>query len=1578
MRLFVELIQKSLDKRRFLCYNIYRIKSLREETIRLRIKLRRTRNKNMTKIQALAFPAWPVGRSERSVFNTILAAVLAAVLILSLIPSLVIAQTSPPTAPSNLGLNGPVSASTIPLAWTDNSTNETHFVLYKKLTTANTYVYLTQLGSNVTNYTDISLPAGTSYDYSVQACLAGSGCSGQAYLIGVSTSGGSSGSSCTGLTLTFANNKTSYVAGENVDYTWTCTPSGNASYVMVQLVNSSGAATTYNTFTGSANTMSLGFSTSNLAVGSYTLRACFTSTCSPVTVSAGFSVAASSSGGSGSLPSSPSALTTSISGSNVTLTWTDNSSNETEFKVFDRMSGTTTWNFLNSVGTNVTSAVHINAPAGTHEYYVLACTSSGCSGTSNVVFATVGGSSTTPPPPPPPPSTYSGITAPSGLTTSVSGSNVNFTWTDNSSNETEFKVFDRMSGTTTWNFLNSVGTNVTSAVHTNAPAGTHEYYVLACTSSGCSGTSNVVFATVGGSSGVPTAPSNLRLAGPTSASTIPLAWNDNSTNEDKFNIDRKLTSASTYTFLIQLTGSNTTTYTDIGLPAGTSYDYRVQACLSGSGCSAYTYLDNVSATGTAVSQPAPRVESWGASVGTDGKSTIGIGFNTEMDRSTFTAQNVFLHKATDPATILVPGTMQTSDFYINLISSNPLVAGVEYISVIKAGVKNKAGASLASDYTCKFTAVASGYYAGCPAAATTYNSSLVGTVTDSAGSAVSNVGIHVFASNFTMSFGGMTDANGSYVISLPPATYMLEFYPPYNRTDLIKPSATTVAIMDGESKRFNFQFSLVTTVAKVISGTIRFSNGQPVTDAEVGAYNETTNSWTGAVTDSLGSFKFMVGTGKHKVSFRPRNPMTASWQWPGYFQDVEFTGDAAETRVLDFIVPTFDSKIIVTVIDDQGLTLPNAGIMLEQENSPAQYRRTEADGKAVFLVTPGKYILRGYLPTELGFVNPNPQFIEVGSVQTQELTLKFTKLTAASSVALFGKVSLEDGSAVSDAFIWAWSEQGGNAYGRTNVNGEFTIIVPYAGSYHVGAGREVAGFPYKSGEITINTEHATTGMVLTLVQYSATAFPKSVDIVKSVVETIVAQAQDGLQVVIPAQAAGTSGTVNVEMTPTIEVASSADAKVVGTVWQIDIKDQIGTAIKSFTDDLEITFPYDQASLLTEGVNIDALKPNYYDDTTGAWVEISDYTLDKDNQAFVIRINHLTRFALLAPADTTPPAMPSEISYQLTAATQVTLTWVDPKADFHHTRVSRSESISEPGSILSELVTGSRYIDSAVSIGQTYYYYLEAVDAAGNSSQASELLTVTVTGSTSGPSTPIATGASVDKYPSGLLFKYANNPTVYLLQNGVKYPITDFSVFKNHVSGSRSIVTIPASVTFQSGNNVTLKSGTLIKAKSDPTVFLVIENKKRPFTSAEEFLGLGYRFHQIQAIDNNAVAAMPTTGDLARPSGTIFKYAGRATIYMLEDGKKRAFPSTAVLKAWVNSIYVITMPDSELYSDGTTMGLPSGVLVRGLPATIYLVFGSTLRPLVSTKIMTSLGFRSNQIIRVSASDLKLHSVGEPIQ
>jgi len=90
------------------------------------------------------------------------------------------------------------------------------------------------------------------------------------------------------------------------------------------------------------------------------------------------------------------------------------------------------------------------------------------------------------------------------------------------------------------------------------------------------------------------APSDLRLDGTPSPTSIPLRWNDNSTNEDKFNVERKLSAEKTYTFLTQLTGSNIISYTDISVTAGTSYDYRVQACRSGYGCSGYSELIGIS------------------------------------------------------------------------------------------------------------------------------------------------------------------------------------------------------------------------------------------------------------------------------------------------------------------------------------------------------------------------------------------------------------------------------------------------------------------------------------------------------------------------------------------------------------------------------------------------------------------------------------------------------------------------------------------------------------------------------------------------------------------------------------------------------------------------------------------------------------------------------------------------------------------------------------------------------------------------------------------------------------------------
>ena len=73
----------------------------------------------------------------------------------------------------------------------------------------------------------------------------------------------------------------------------------------------------------------------------------------------------------------------------------------------------------------------------------------------------------------------------------------------------------------------------------------------------------------------PSAPSNLQATA-ASSSQINLSWTDNSSNEDGFKIERKISAVGTYS-LIQTTASNATSYSDTGLSAGTIYYYRVNA-----------------------------------------------------------------------------------------------------------------------------------------------------------------------------------------------------------------------------------------------------------------------------------------------------------------------------------------------------------------------------------------------------------------------------------------------------------------------------------------------------------------------------------------------------------------------------------------------------------------------------------------------------------------------------------------------------------------------------------------------------------------------------------------------------------------------------------------------------------------------------------------------------------------------------------------------------------------------------------------------------------------------------------------
>jgi Fibronectin type III domain len=276
-------------------------------------------------------------------------------------------------------------------------------------------------------------------------------------------------------------------------------------------------------------------------------------------------------------PAAPSGLGASATSVNsITLTWIDNSNNETGFKIERAASATGTFTQISQVGAGSTTFADSGLAAATgYSYRVRATNSAGDSAYSAVVSAST-------------PATVAVPAAPSGLVASpTSTSSIALSWIDNSSNETGFKIERAASATGTFTQISQVGAGSTTFADSGLAAATgYSYRVRATNSAGDSAYSAVVSASTPATVTIPAAPSGL-VASASVRNSIELSWIDNSNNETGFKIERG-TSRGSFT-QIATTSANVVNYRDAGLNASTTYYYQVRATNS-AGDSAYTAL----------------------------------------------------------------------------------------------------------------------------------------------------------------------------------------------------------------------------------------------------------------------------------------------------------------------------------------------------------------------------------------------------------------------------------------------------------------------------------------------------------------------------------------------------------------------------------------------------------------------------------------------------------------------------------------------------------------------------------------------------------------------------------------------------------------------------------------------------------------------------------------------------------------------------------------------------------------------------------------------------------------------------
>jgi subtilisin family serine protease len=183
------------------------------------------------------------------------------------------------------------------------------------------------------------------------------------------------------------------------------------------------------------------------------------------------------------LPSAPTALAaTAFSPTQINLSWTDNSSNETSFKLERKIGLGGSWSLRATLAPNTTTYSDTGLSSETTYYYRLSAENGvGTSAWTNEANAT-----TLPNLP----------AAPSSLTaTAFSSAQINLSWTDNATNEASFKVERKLGAGGVWSVLATVGANVTVYSDTELAAGTYFYRVSAGNSAGTSAASNEASAT---------------------------------------------------------------------------------------------------------------------------------------------------------------------------------------------------------------------------------------------------------------------------------------------------------------------------------------------------------------------------------------------------------------------------------------------------------------------------------------------------------------------------------------------------------------------------------------------------------------------------------------------------------------------------------------------------------------------------------------------------------------------------------------------------------------------------------------------------------------------------------------------------------------------------------------------------------------------------------------------------------------------------------------------------------------------------------------------------------------------------
>lgn len=248
--------------------------------------------------------------------------------------------------------------------------------------------------------------------------------------------------------------------------------------------------------------------------------------------------------------------------------------------------------------------------------------------------------------------------------------------------------------------------------------------------------------------------------------------------------------------------------------------------------------------------------------------------------------------------------------------------------------------------------------------------------------------------------------------------------------------------------------------------------------------------------------------------------------------------------------------------------------------------------------------------------------------------------------------------------------------------------------------------------------------------------------------------------------------------------------------------------------------------------------------------------------------------------------------------------------------------------------------------------------------------------------PEIRGRVVFEILDGSLVK-GSGPAVYLIENKARRPLPSPGVLESHFRWNEIINFADTDLhLYPESSALGYRDGSLIHTP-DGTVWIVSDGKRRGFTSAEAFTGLGYSWSNIKPVAWGEATLHPEGLSIAsstgpHPDGTLVKGTGD-TVWWLDDLKKRPISSAGIFESRFRWEEIVNISDVELasYPLGNLIGYRDGTLIGTPDTAVWVISNGARRGFASASVFTGLGYSWSNIRPVTWEEASLHPYGDPV-